>query len=37
LHKTSRFGDVLLNTAKVIFEAHNQAAPAIAVFCPIDA
>jgi len=23
LHKTSRFGDVLLNTAKVIFEAHS--------------
>jgi hypothetical protein len=23
LHKTSRFGDMLLNTAKVIFEAHR--------------
>jgi hypothetical protein len=24
LHQTSRFGDVLLNTAKVIFQAHNR-------------
>jgi hypothetical protein len=24
LHKTSRFSDVLLNTAKVIFEAHSM-------------
>jgi hypothetical protein len=24
LHKTLRFGDVLLNTAKVIFEAHSK-------------
>jgi hypothetical protein len=24
LHKTLRFGDVLLNTAKVIFEAHSR-------------
>ena len=24
MHKTSRFGDVLLNTAKVIFEAHSR-------------
>jgi hypothetical protein len=23
LHKTSRFGDVLINTAKVIFETHG--------------
>jgi hypothetical protein len=32
LHDTSRFGDALLNMAKVIFEAHNQAARATAVF-----
>jgi hypothetical protein len=24
LHETSRFGDALLNTAKVIFEAHGK-------------
>ena len=24
LHKTPRFGDVLLNTAKVIFETHPE-------------
>ena len=24
LHKASRFGDVLLNTVKVIFEAHSR-------------
>jgi hypothetical protein len=24
LHKTSRFGDVLLNSVKVIFEAHSR-------------
>jgi hypothetical protein len=24
LDKTSRFGDVLLNTAKIIFEAHSR-------------
>ena len=34
LHHTSRFGNVFLNTAKVIFEAHSHAARAIAVFLP---
>jgi hypothetical protein len=37
LHDTARFGDMLLKTAKVIFEAHSQAARAIAAFSLIHA
>jgi hypothetical protein len=34
------FGDVLLNTAKVIFEAHSNPRNTVGIggpFCPIDA
>jgi hypothetical protein len=35
---TSRFGDVLVNTPKVIFEAHSMLRdPLGGPFCPIDA
>jgi hypothetical protein len=37
LYDTSRFGNMLLDTAKVIFETHNQTVRASAAFCPIDA
>ena len=42
LHKASRFGDVLVNTVKVIFEAHSSPhssgfEPRPPIRCPIDA
>jgi hypothetical protein len=37
LHHASRFGDVLLNTAEVVFETHRFFEPGASMKCPIDA
>ncbi len=37
MHKTSRFGDVLLNTAKVVFETHGFIEPWASMRCPTNA